>query len=58
MLSRQNTAPQAVIFDVDGTLLDSVDMHPMSWVDAFHDYGHQVRVEEVSAGRSAKVAIN
>jgi HAD superfamily hydrolase (TIGR01509 family) len=47
MLSRQNTAPQAVIFDVDGTLLDSVDMHAMSWVDAFHDYGHQVRFEEV-----------
>jgi exonuclease III len=47
MLSRQNTAPQAVIFDVDGTLLDSVDVNAMSWVDAFHDYGHQVRFEEV-----------
>ena len=47
MLSRQKTAPEAVIFDVDGTLLDSVDVHAMSWVDAFHDYGHQVRFEEV-----------
>lgn len=43
----QKTAPEAVIFDVDGTLLDSVDVHAMSWVDAFHDYGHQVRFEEV-----------
>jgi HAD superfamily hydrolase (TIGR01549 family) len=47
MLSRQKTAPEAVIFDVDGTLLDSVDVHATSWVDAFHDYGHQVRFEEV-----------
>ena len=22
-------------------------MHAMAWVDAFHDYGHQVRFEEV-----------
>jgi HAD superfamily hydrolase (TIGR01549 family) len=36
-----------VIFDVDGTLLDSVDLHAMAWVDAFHDYGHEVRFDEV-----------
>jgi beta-phosphoglucomutase-like phosphatase (HAD superfamily) len=47
MLSRQKTAPEVVIFDVDGTPLDSVDVHAMSWVDAFHDYHHQVRFEEV-----------
>lgn len=38
---------EAVIFDVDGTLVDSVDLHAKAWVDAFHDYGHEVRFEEV-----------
>ena len=32
--------PQAVIFDVDGTLVDSVDLHAHSWQDAFRDFGH------------------
>ena len=44
---RHNTAPEAVIFDVDGTLLDSVDLHAKSWVEAFHFYGHRVRFEDV-----------
>jgi HAD superfamily hydrolase (TIGR01509 family) len=39
--------PQAVIFDVDGTLIDSVDLHAAAWVDAFHDYGHGVRFSDV-----------
>lgn len=39
--------PQAIIFDVDGTLVDSVDLHAYSWVDAFRDYGHEVGFEEV-----------
>lgn len=34
--------PKAVIFDVDGTLLDSVDGHAQSWVDAFREYGHDI----------------
>jgi hypothetical protein len=34
--------PKAVIFDVDGTLVDSVDLHAHAWVDAFRDFGHQV----------------
>jgi HAD superfamily hydrolase (TIGR01549 family) len=29
------------IFDVDGTLIDSNDLHARAWVDAFRDYGHQ-----------------
>jgi HAD superfamily hydrolase (TIGR01509 family) len=32
--------PKAVIFDVDGTLVDSVDQHAQAWQDAFHDFGH------------------
>lgn len=39
--------PKAVIFDVDGTLIDSVDLHARSWVDAFHDFGHEVGFDEV-----------
>lgn len=30
---------QAVIFDIDGTLLDSVDLHAQAWVDAFAHFG-------------------
>jgi HAD superfamily hydrolase (TIGR01509 family) len=41
--------PKAVIFDVDGTLVDSVDLHAHAWVDAFRDYGHCVDFTEVRA---------
>jgi beta-phosphoglucomutase-like phosphatase (HAD superfamily) len=41
--------PKAVIFDVDGTLVDSVDLHAHAWVDAFRDYGHQVDFGKVRA---------
>lgn len=37
----------AVIFDVDGTLIDSVDQHAQSWVDALRDFGHDRSFEEV-----------
>ncbi|KQO67217.1 HAD family hydrolase [Methylobacterium sp. Leaf89] len=30
---------RAVIFDIDGTLLDSVDLHAQAWVDAFAHFG-------------------
>ncbi|MCR0984264.1 HAD family hydrolase [Roseomonas populi] len=33
---------QAVIFDVDGTLIDSVDLHARAWQDAFRDFGHDI----------------
>jgi HAD superfamily hydrolase (TIGR01549 family) len=32
----------AVIFDVDGTLVNSVDLHAQAWVDAFQEFGHQI----------------
>ncbi len=38
---------QAIIFDLDGTLLDSVDLHAKAWVDAFQQFGHQVSYEKV-----------
>src|SRR5690348_6535584 len=41
--------PKAVIFDVDGTLVDSVDLHAQAWVDAFRDFGHQVDFKQMRA---------
>ncbi len=32
----------AVIFDVDGTLVDSVDLHARAWSEAFHQFGYDV----------------
>ena len=34
--------PKAVIFDVDGTLVDSVDQHAQAWADAFRAFGHDI----------------
>jgi len=33
---------EAAIFDVDGTLVDSVDLHAHAWQDALRDFGHEV----------------
>ncbi len=39
--------PQAVIFDIDGTLLDSVDLHARAWQETFARYGVEVTFQEV-----------
>ena len=33
---------RAAIFDVDGTLVDSVDLHAAAWQRAFAEFGHEV----------------
>ncbi len=38
---------KAVIFDVDGTLVDSVGIHAQAWVDAFREFGHDVDFQAV-----------
>lgn len=38
---------RGVIFDVDGTLIDSNDAHARAWVDALAELGHTVQFEEV-----------
>lgn len=40
---------EAVIFDIDGTLLDSVDLHAQAWQEAFRHFGHDVRFEDARA---------
>jgi len=39
--------PKAAIFDVDGTLLDSVDLHALAWHEAMVKFGHEVGFEQV-----------
>jgi phosphoglycolate phosphatase-like HAD superfamily hydrolase len=38
---------KAVIFDIDGTLIDSVDLHALSWVKSFARFGLTVKFEDV-----------
>lgn len=37
--------PKAAIFDLDGTLLDSVDLHALAWHEAMKKFGHDVSFE-------------
>lgn len=37
---------QAAIFDVDGTLVDSVDLHARAWQEALEHFGHHVTFEQ------------
>ncbi|WP_345816172.1 HAD family hydrolase [Paraburkholderia sp. PREW-6R] len=37
---------QAAIFDIDGTLVDSVDLHARAWQEAFAQFGHDVTFEQ------------
>ncbi len=39
--------PKAVIFDVDGTLIDSVDLHAKAWQDAFGEYGREIPFDDI-----------
>jgi HAD superfamily hydrolase (TIGR01509 family) len=46
-MNAQQGSLKAVVFDVDGTLIDSVDLHAQAWVDAFAEFGHEVRFGDV-----------
>lgn len=39
--------PRAVIFDVDGTLIDTVDLHAASWAETLRRYGCDVAYDAV-----------
>lgn len=46
-VNRSSENSRAVIFDVDGTLVDSVDLHARAWQEALADYGKQVSFGDV-----------
>jgi HAD superfamily hydrolase (TIGR01549 family) len=38
---------EAVVFDIDGTLVDSVDLHARAWQEAFARFGKEIPYERV-----------
>lgn len=38
---------KAVIFDVDGTLVDTVDLHTQAWQEAFKAYGYDIPYDQI-----------
>ena len=48
---RESTArspvTKAVIFDIDGTILDSVDLHAKAWREAFEHFGYSFSFESI-----------
>jgi HAD superfamily hydrolase (TIGR01509 family) len=38
---------KAIIFDIDGTLVDSVDIHAQAWKEAFKHFGKDIPYEDV-----------
>src|SRR3954454_389507 len=43
----RSTVAQAILFDIDGTLLDSNHLHAESWAEVFRRHGYDVSVEAV-----------
>lgn len=41
--------PRAILFDIDGTLVDSNNFHVLAWAEAFHAAGHDYRLAELHA---------
>jgi beta-phosphoglucomutase-like phosphatase (HAD superfamily) len=37
---------KAIVFDIDGTLVDSVDLHTRAWQEAFLEIGSKIRFAE------------
>jgi HAD superfamily hydrolase (TIGR01509 family) len=38
---------EAILLDIDGTLVDSNDAHARAWVDVGRQFGHQIEFDEV-----------
>ena len=39
--------PEAIIFDIDGTLVDSVDLHAAAWQEALKHFGHDIALPDI-----------
>jgi beta-phosphoglucomutase-like phosphatase (HAD superfamily) len=48
---------KAIVFDVDGTLIDSVDLHTRAWQEAFAEFGNQLHFAELRSqiGKGAAI---
>ena len=46
-MTNPNKRIRAVLFDIDGTLVDSNDLHADAWVEAFKRFGHEVAFDDV-----------
>src|SRR5919201_317461 len=40
---------EALLFDIDGTLVDSVDLHARAWEEAFEHFGRPIPYEKIRA---------
>ncbi len=40
---------EAVLFDIDGTLIDSVDLHARAWQEALAHFGHRIEFDAIRA---------
>lgn len=51
---------KAIIFDLDGTLIDSVDYHAEAWVKAFKKYGYDFSFDKLreQIGKDGEFIIN
>jgi len=38
---------KAVVFDIDGTLIDTVDLHAEAWVEALKHFGHEIAFQDL-----------
>jgi HAD superfamily hydrolase (TIGR01549 family) len=38
---------KAVIFDIDGTLIDTVDLHAQAWIEALKHFGYEVAFKDM-----------
>ncbi len=43
----EKTIIEAVIFDIDGTIVDSVDLHARAWQRAFEKFGKKIPLEAI-----------
>ena len=38
---------ESILFDIDGTLVDSNNFHVLAWAEAFHAAGHDFRLQQI-----------